>query len=104
METHTIKHNVIGTFQGSILSPVLANIFLHQLDEFILREKNTFDQGSVSRVTPEYNRLRYAERKLRSQGQVLEAQSIARLRRTTVYSNYQDEKYKRLEYVRYADD
>ena len=104
METHTIKHNIIGTFQGSILSPLLANIFLHQLDEFILGEKANFDRGSASRVTPEYNRLRYAEHKLRSQGHVMEAQSIARSRRTTVYSNYHDENYKRLEYVRYADD
>lgn len=104
METHTIKHNIIGTFQGSILSPLLANIFLHQLDEFILREKSTFDRGTVSRVTPEYNRLKYAEHKLRAQGHLLEAQSIARSRRTTTYSNYQDENYKRLSYVRYADD
>lgn len=104
METKTIKHNIIGTFQGSIISPILANIFLHELDLFILSIKKEFDKGDHSKVSKEYNKLRYEERKLREKGLLEEARNIATLRRKTPYSNFRDEDYKKLAYIRYADD
>jgi retron-type reverse transcriptase len=104
MESKIIKHNIIGTFQGSIISPILANIFLHQLDVFVAYEKKQYDRGQTSRVTTEYNNLRYKERKLREKGQTSEANTIAKTRRDIPYSNFSDDNYKRLSYVRYADD
>ena len=46
-----------GTPQGGILSPLLANIYLHELDKFVLQLKKKFDQESPERITPEYREL-----------------------------------------------
>ena len=43
-----------GTPQGGILSPLLANIYLHELDKFVLQLKMKFDRESPERITPEY--------------------------------------------------
>ena len=37
MEQGTIRHAVLGTPQGGIVSPLLANIYLHELDQYMAR-------------------------------------------------------------------
>ncbi|TQS39469.1 hypothetical protein Golomagni_00007 [Golovinomyces magnicellulatus] len=44
-EFRAYKSNILGTSQGSIVSPILANIYLDQLDEFVLSMKSDFDKG-----------------------------------------------------------
>lgn len=37
------KTDLVGVPQGNIISPILANIFLHELDKHILNLKEKFD-------------------------------------------------------------
>jgi len=52
------KKNIVGTSQGSTLSPILANILLHELDLYmsgLIIESNI--SGSTSKVNPAYKKL-----------------------------------------------
>jgi RNA-directed DNA polymerase len=37
MEQWTTRHSMLGTPQGGIISPLLANIYLHELDRYMER-------------------------------------------------------------------
>ena len=85
IEFRIYKNNIVGTPQGSIVSPILANIFLHQLDEFILFIKSNFDKG---------------DRAPRSK--ILRELIAKRSKSSSI--DFGSEHFKRLAYVRYADD
>jgi len=101
MEFRTYSHSIAGTPQGSIVSPLLANIFLDKLDDFVQELKEKFDVGSKATINPLYKRLsrrkeraKSVEEKLTLHRQILKIPSKLDL----------DPKFKKLEYVRYADD
>lgn len=48
--------NKIGTPQGSVLSPLMANIYLHGLDVMLvrLRDSDEFNRPRIDKVSEEY--------------------------------------------------
>ena len=71
-------HEVIsGTPQGGVISPLLSNIFLNELDKFmentLLPKHNIGDKKKGRTINPEYNRLRYLETKAKNAGKKEEA-------------------------------
>lgn len=94
-----------GTPQGGIVSPLLSNIVLHELDEFITQSlMPRFNKGVTRRATKAYlntnARRRYAEK----QGDIEQAKRARKQLRHIPYSDNMDPNFRRLDYVRYADD
>jgi group II intron reverse transcriptase/maturase len=106
LEQWSYRPTFSGTPQGGIISPLLANIYLDRLDQFV--EKTLipeFTRGITKRWHPEYTRLKNRIRKLETEGapgEILEP--LRREQRTVGQMNHFDSKYRRLRYIRYADD
>ena len=53
-----VYHNTYsGCPQGGIISPILANIYLHELDLYVAELNKGFQKPYKSRITAEYSRL-----------------------------------------------
>ena len=92
--------------EGATISPILANIYLHQLDEAVYKIKATFEKDKAC-FAPKKHRPRrgHQEIKRRHTDKTEEANKIAKLRLTTPCGRAKrGHQYKKLEYVRYADD
>jgi group II intron reverse transcriptase/maturase len=94
-----------GTPQGGVVSPVLCNIYLHKLDEFIEREiipQHT--RGETRQPSLEYSRLCYRRRRALRRGDRAEARDLHKQMRAIPSRDPVDPSYRRLRHVRYADD
>ena len=96
--------NLIGSPQGSIISPLLANIFLYQLDVFVEELRGKFNIGQKPRVNPDYTKIRYEKKKAAMSGDISKAKELHNKLMATEYTLYKDPDYKRVYYVRYGDD
>lgn len=93
-----------GTPQGGIISPLLANIVLNELDMFI---EDTlipeYTKGTRRKGNPEYVKWSQKAAKAKKRGDVnLYKECLKRQRELPCYED--DPTYTRLWYVRYADD
>ena len=94
-----------GTLQGSVLSPVLTNIYLHQLDRFVEQELlPTYCRGARRRMHRHYATIALRAQRLRRRGRKEEARVAYRAARRLPSQDPDDPNYRRLHYVRYADD
>ena len=100
-----------GTPQGGIVSPIFANIYLHELDKYVIQLEEAFYRPRTQPHTDEYNRvtnkLKAVKRKLKTAEGNEKAELLtqkkairAQLLRTPCTSQTD----KKLRYIRYADD
>ncbi|WP_260870076.1 reverse transcriptase/maturase family protein, partial [Bacillus nitratireducens] len=112
-------HNTFsGAPQGGIISPLLSNIYLNELDQYMMNYIQQFNQGKKRKNNPEYQRKytqmrsmirKYKnalekEQKEEAQQHLEQAKALKKELQTIPYSNPMDSTYRRLTYVRYADD
>ncbi len=94
-----------GTPQGGVLSPLLANIYLNELDTFIEDEViPRYTRGEKRRANNEYYRLGYTIQCARKAGDNANVRKLEQQRRRLPSQDTQDAGFRRLRYVRYADD
>ena len=94
-----------GTPQGGVLSPLLANIYLNELDTFIEEVLiPRYTRGQKRGINLEYHRLGTAIAWARHVGNIDRLKQLEKERRQLPSQNVHDPNYRRLQYVRYADD
>src|SRR5580658_3530422 len=94
-----------GVPQGGVVSPVLSNIYLNKLDEFVERDLiPRYTRGASRARNPEYMRIRARRDSARRRGDRAAARDLTRQMRTLPSIDPMDPGYRRLRYIRYADD
>jgi group II intron reverse transcriptase/maturase len=112
MENWRYNATYSGTPQGGIVSPILANIYLHELDKFVEELKAKFDKPQRRACyTPEYERLTqrvlYWKRRARVAKEPERTAFIEKynsLRAELLRTPSKRQADKKIKYVRYADD
>jgi len=115
VEDWTFHNTYSGTPQGGIVSPILANIYLDKLDKYVKEYIRHFDKGTKRKPSREcYNFINERNRTVRKLKKVKDgaekAALVARLkaieqeRAAFPSGDEMDGSYRRLKYIRYADD
>jgi group II intron reverse transcriptase/maturase len=105
MEDWTYNETLSGVPQGGIVSPILSNILLNELDTFVetvLLPK--YNKGAKRKPNSEYHKLMKQAWDLRKQGKVEKAEELRKQAQTLPSTETNDPNYRRLKYIRYADD
>jgi len=94
----------LGTGQGSICSPILANIYLDKFDRCMenIIERDT--KGSYRKQNPEYAKVRYQLKKAKENKDGKAVKSLSKKLNSLSANDMMDSNFRRIKYVRYADD
>lgn len=105
MEDWTYNRTLSGVPQGGIVSPILSNILLDKLDKFVEEQLIPKYTRKVERgENPEYRRMLNRSRYYRQKGDVERAAVLMKQAQKLPARDANDPVYRRLKYVRYADD
>lgn len=111
MEDWKYHETYSGCPQGGIISPILANIYLNELDRHVMKIKKEFDVATKAHYTPEYTKLVGLRQRLHNKiknsngierEKLIEEYKTATAQMLKLPAKQCDDK--KIKYVRYADD
>lgn len=111
MEDWKYHETYSGCPQGGIISPILANIYLNELDRRVMEIKKEFNVATKARYTPEYTKLVGLRQRLHNKiknsngierEKLIEEYKSATAQMLKLPAKQCDDK--KIKYVRYADD
>jgi len=94
-----------GAPQGGVASPILSNIYLDRLDQFIEQQLlPEYNRGDQRRQNLEYHRLEHRIQGAKKRDDRAAVRQLRLQKRTLPSRDPYDPGFRRLRYVRYADD
>ena len=94
-----------GVPQGGVVSPILSNIVLDKLDKYVEHELiPAYTRGQRRKTNPPYAALTMAAYEARKKGDLATARELSQAAQQLPSRDPQDPNFRRLWYVRYADD
>jgi group II intron reverse transcriptase/maturase len=94
-----------GAPQGGVASPILSNIYLHKLDQFVESVLvPEYTQGKRRAPNRDYRKVEQDIVRARRRGDRAEVRSLYRRLHSLPSQDPRDPDYRRLRYCRYADD
>lgn len=105
LEDWVYNATLSGSPQGGIVSPLLANIYLDRLDRFIEAKLfPEFNRGNKRRLNQAYHNLQKMAARRKRDGDKDGYHDCMRRKGALPSKDPNDPNYRRLRYVRYADD
>lgn len=99
-----VEKTLVGTPQGGVVSPLLSNVVLHQLDLFLARLKGIIDRGVERKKSKLYDTLASRRYRAKKRGDKKLATMLLKMSRRVGYGDSMDPNFRRLNFTRYADD
>ena len=105
LEDWAYRDTLSGVPQGGTVSPILSNVYLDKLDKFVEQELiPQYTRGATRAANPAYRQADALLRRARRRGDRAEARRLFLEMRALPSTDPMDPGYRRLKYIRYADD
>jgi len=105
LEDWTWGATLPGAPQGGVTSPILSNIYLHRVDSYVETVLIPhYTRGTHRAPSPAYKKIENAIARAHTRGDRTTVRALRKRRRSLPSRDPHDPDFRRLKYVRYADD